>query len=71
MHIKSITFQHRRDFTAVYECEHCGSHSHGSGYDDLNFHNNVIPNMPCNACGKTAALGYTPLQPKYEAHEVI
>ena len=28
MKIKKITFQIRRDFTAIYECEHCGNTEH-------------------------------------------
>lgn len=45
--------QHRRDFTAVYKCEHCGTEKSGHGYDDQNFHDNVIPGMKCPECGKT------------------
>lgn len=45
--------QHRRDFRGTYECEHCGYSYEGSGYDDANFHYNVIPNMKCKECGKT------------------
>jgi len=65
MRIKEITDQHRRDFRAIYECEHCGVTRKGSGYDDDNFHRNVIPAMPCAACGKTAADTYRPLATKY------
>ena len=43
MHIKKIVSQNRRDFIAIYECEHCGHTSEGSGYDDAHFHKNVIP----------------------------
>lgn len=66
MKIKEIIYQHRRDFRAVYECEHCGATEKGSGYDDDNFHRNVIPNMVCKRCGKKAPETYRPLQPKYE-----
>ena len=66
MRIKKIESQHRRDFYAVYECEHCGATVRGSGYDDANFHQNVIPNMICKQCGKKASEDYRPLQPKYE-----
>ena len=39
MKIKRIVSQHRRDFYAIYECEHCESVSEESrGYDDKNFH---------------------------------
>ena len=65
MKIKEITMQHRRDFEATYECEHCGHTKKGSGYDDTNFRINVIPKMPCDACGKMAADNYRPLATKY------
>ena len=65
MKIKTIKSQSRRDFTAVYECEHCEHESEGYGYDDANFHNNVIPKMKCEKCGKTAGDEYRPLATKY------
>ena len=65
MKIKTIESQHRRDFHAVYECEHCGATHRGGGYDDSYFHNTVIPNMVCKGCGKTAAENYLPLNTKY------
>lgn len=65
MRIKKITWQHRRDFSAVYECEHCGYTEEGSGYDDGNFHQNVVPKMVCKKCGKTASADYRPLTTKY------
>lgn len=65
MRIKEIISQHRRDFRAVYECEHCGAEEHKSGYDDANFHHNVIPSMECKKCGKTAVENYRPLATKY------
>ena len=65
MRIKKITSQSRRDFNAIYECEHCGATRKGSGYDDANFHQNVIPKMPCKSCGKTASDTYRPLATKY------
>lgn len=71
MKIKTITSQMRRDFDAIYECEHCGEEHKGSGYDDANFHNNVIPKMKCRSCKKTAAESYRPLATKYPAHTVI
>lgn len=71
MKIKKIISQHRRDFKAIYECEHCGYETTGTGYDDDHFHRNVIPKLPCNKCGKTAPENYRPLITKYAAHEVI
>jgi hypothetical protein len=71
MKIQKIKSQSRRDFTAIYECEHCSATHEGYGYDDTNFHQNVIPQMPCKACGKTASEDYRALAPKYAAHVVI
>jgi hypothetical protein len=65
MKIKEITSQSRRDFWAVYECEHCGATKKGRGYDDAYFHQNVIPAMECSVCGKSAGENYRPLQTKY------
>jgi len=71
MKIKKITHQHRRDFTAIYECEHCDHEEKGSGYDDANFHNNIIPAMECNSCGKVASDDYRALTTKYSEHVVV
>ncbi len=65
MKIKTIESQNRRDFYAIYECEHCGYTRKGHGYDDTNFHQNVIPNMKCKKCGKKADDKYRPLATKY------
>ncbi|MEG1896539.1 MAG: hypothetical protein RR162_09895 [Oscillospiraceae bacterium] len=65
MRIKEITYQHRRDFEAIYECEHCGHSFAKRGYDDANFHQNVVPAMKCPKCGKTAGENYRPLTTKY------
>lgn len=66
MRIKEITYQNRRDFKAIYECEHCGEQEVASGYDDSNFHENVIPTFKCNKCGKKAKENYRALSTKYE-----
>ena len=68
MKIKEITSQHRRDFSAIYECEGCGHTCKGSGYDDDNFHRNVIPKKKCGSCDKSSVdLGVEvrPLATKY------
>ena len=68
MKIKEITYQHRRDFEAIYVCEGCGTEINGRGYDDANFHENVIPSMRCPKCGKTSeecGADYRPLTTKY------
>ncbi len=65
MRIKEITNQHRRDFTAIYECEHCGATQIGRGYDDSNYHTNIVPAMKCKICGKKAGDDYVPQATKY------
>lgn len=65
MKIKRIISQRRRDFQAVYECDHCGFEKEGSGYDDGHFHSVVIPEMTCPRCGKTAGDEYRPLATRY------
>lgn len=56
MKIKKITSEHRSDFTAVMECEHCGAESvNRYGYHDGHYHNHVIPAMTCAECGKNRA----------------
>ena len=71
MRIKEIVSQHRRDFRAIYECEHCNDSHEGSGYDDANFHKNVVPNMVCEKCQKKANDNYRPLAPKYSQDIII
>ncbi len=69
MFIKQINRQHRRDFWADYECENCGHiEKDQPGYDDANFHENVVPKMKCPKCGKSAkdlGTNYRPLTTKY------
>ena len=62
MKIKKITSEHRNDFSAVIECEHCGGTAKlTSGYHDNYYHAHVIPAMTCQACGKNRA-GETPAE---------
>jgi hypothetical protein len=65
MKIKKIISQHRRDFTAIYECEHCGYKKEQGGYDDSYYHTVVVPTMKCDKCKKTAKDDYVPMQTKY------
>lgn len=65
MKVKEIISQNRRDFTAIYKCEHCGFTKKRGGYDDDNFHQNVIPNMECPECKKKAGNDYRGLSTKY------
>ncbi len=69
--IKEIKSQSRRDFTAIYVCEHCGNEFEGYGYDDTNFHKNVIPAWKCGKCGKKAPSSYIPLSTKYPDGKVV
>lgn len=71
MRIKTKISQHRRDFTAIYECEHCGHEQRRDGYDDANFHVNVIPNMKCPDCGEAAAASTPKTMPDVPAHVTI
>jgi len=52
----------RRDFSYDAKCEECGHESTGhEGYDDRNYHDNVIPDMKCEKCGRsTNDTGKTP-----------
>ena len=71
MKIKKLLSQHRRDFTAIFECEHCGDTKTSGGYDDSNYHQNVIPNMICKKCEKKADESYSPLTTKYHDDQVV
>jgi len=74
MKITEITYQSRRDFKADFECESCGEKINEWGYDDRNFHDNVIPKMICPECGKSRNdLGIEGefTQTKYEAWQVV
>jgi len=72
MKIKRILSQHRRDFRAIYECEHCGHTQEGSGYDDSYFHEEVIPKKNCESCGQMAKKSYyRPLKTKYPDSQLI
>lgn len=70
MKIQKILSQNRRDFQAIYECQHCGDTKEGGGYDDSNFHQNVIPTMKCKECGKTGGED-RPLAPKYSDSQTV
>ena len=65
MKIERMLYQHRRDFRAVFKCEHCGHDEIISGYDDAFYHTTVIPKMKCKNCNKIADGNYRPLAPKY------
>lgn len=63
MMIQEYTFESGRDFGAIMVCEHCGgTQKNGHGYNDSNYHNNVIPAMCCEKCGKSSADEVSALQ---------
>ena len=65
MKIKEITWRHRRDFKAIFVCEHCSHEEEMHGYDDANFHKNVIPKFKCESCEQPSPDNYEPMQTKY------
>lgn len=71
MKIKKIIDRNRRDFTAIYECEHCRATEERGGYDDSYFHDNVIPKMECPKCKKTAPVDYQPMATRYPDNMVV
>ena len=71
MRIKEVISQNRRDMQNLYECEHCGHTHKDSGYDDENFHKNVVPKMICPDCKKIAKDNSDARTPKYESHVII
>jgi hypothetical protein len=71
MRIKKILSQYRRDFEAIYVCEHCAAEQESIGYDDDCFHNEVIPNMECKDCGKKSPEDYQALGTKYADHQTV
>lgn len=51
--IEKVTWQHRFDFSAILECEHCGHKQElKSGYDDEYYHSKVLPSITCESCKK-------------------
>lgn len=53
MKTKEVTSEHRNDFSAIMECEHCQSTAKiNTGYHDNYYHTKVIPAMICKLCGK-------------------
>ena len=51
MKIKEITDRIRNDIYGTLECEHCGATRKFVGYDDENYHKNVLPEFYCMKCG--------------------
>lgn len=51
MKIKEITDRIKNDIYGILECEHCGATRKFVGYDDENYHKNVLPEFYCMKCG--------------------
>ena len=75
MRIKQMLSQTRRDFRAILDCEACGHETElKNGYDDRNYHDNVIPAIPCESCGKSRndlGIVQPKTQTKYQPWEVV
>lgn len=74
MKIKAIKSQNRHDLYGTLECEGCGHEQKFVGYDDDNYHRNVVPTIKCGTCEKSAAeLGVEtrPLGTKYPAQQTV
>ena len=71
MRINKILDRTRRDIYCLYECEHCGYTEKGSGYDDDNYHNNVVPKLKCKDCLRNSEGIGPKFTPKYGDHVVI
>lgn len=71
MRIKKFHYQCRRDFTAEFECEHCGEVQMATGYDDDYFHREVVPKMECPKCGKTVGPDFRPMGTRYPEGQVV
>jgi C4-type Zn-finger protein len=68
------TQQYRRDFSGILECQSCNHQQHlKSGYDDMYYHKEVIPNIKCENCMKSSIdLGETETtSPDVPAHVII
>ncbi len=68
MRNKKMISRNRRDFVAIYECEHCEGTIQQSGYDDRKFHHEVMQAMLCEHCEKTSPPGYRPQETRYPEH---
>ena len=65
MKIKEVTWQHRNDFHAILEREHCHDvQILKTGYNDEYYHNRVLPAITCIHCDKNR-FGEIPEQKNY------
>jgi len=52
MKIQKVLWQERKDFTAIFKCEHCGDTVKGNGVVSAAFLKKALPDMTCEKCGK-------------------
>ena len=65
MKITKVTNRINNDFWATVSCEHCGAVvTNWSGYEDTNYHQNVMPKFHCKECGQNRAGETKALTPK-------
>ena len=61
MEIKTYTFEHRNDFKAILECEHCGHEQPlNNGYNDDFYFEHVLPKIACKSCGRSTNEAHDP-----------
>lgn len=73
MKIVSVLWQKDRAFKAIFECEGCGHQERMIGYDDRNYHENVVPKIQCSRCNKSRedlGLVYDEVAIKYKEWEL-
>lgn len=67
----------RRDFYYDAKCEHCEEITKDNGgYDDMNYYNNVVPNLKCPKClessnSKSTNEPKTITIPRYKSDAII
>lgn len=57
MKIRAVTSRQRNDIKVLLACEHCGAERSAWGYADHNFQYVVVPQMKCDACGRSGMDG--------------
>lgn len=72
MYLKEKTWQSRRDFHGLFECESCQQETERRNcYDDEYFHSVVIPNWDCPTCGEVSPEDGKRTAPSVPAWKVI
>ncbi len=56
MQIKKILWRKNKDFTAIFECEHCGFQMKEGGVVSAQYIKKTLPSMVCESCGKMRSI---------------